>query len=586
MYFKSKIAMETRACQNCKQDFRIDAEDFAFYEKMKVPPPTWCPDCRYQRRLTNRNEWNFYKRACGLCAKDMVSIYSPAYPGPVYCQPCWWGDGWDPYAYGREFDFSRPFFEQFHEFRVSIPHVAMANWHSVNSEYTNQSSSNRNCYMCVSSAYSENCLYGYWLDKVRESIDCYRVFQSEFLYESINCANCSRSAWLEDCADTTVSYFLKDCRGCTSCWGSYGLRNKSYCWKNEQLTKEEYEKRFSAFVFSRTNLQKEKVSLAELAMKRPHKNYHGRNAIRSVGDYIHDIKNSYAVFNASEAENLRYCQDARYAKDSMDCTEVWSELGYENEGVTAHGCIAVTKSVELFNSQYAELCSNSHDLFGCVSIKKAAYCILNRPYEKAAYEQMRERIIAHMKKTGEWGEFFPATLSLFAYNETVAQDYFPLEKKEIIRRGLQWYDRPQREYKISMPYGAIPRTIKETSDSILRETIACSSQENAHPDKYSNCATAFRIAETELAFYRAMNLPIPDKCPVCRRQDRMAIRNPRKLWKRSCLCAGPTSENGAYQNQSAHFHAADPCPNEFETTYAPDRPEIVYCEQCYQAEVV
>jgi len=28
---------ETRQCQNCKQDFIIDQEDFNFYEKMQVP---------------------------------------------------------------------------------------------------------------------------------------------------------------------------------------------------------------------------------------------------------------------------------------------------------------------------------------------------------------------------------------------------------------------------------------------------------------------------------------------------------------------------------------------------------------------
>ncbi len=69
---------------------------------------------------------------------------------------------------------------------------------------------------------------------------------------------------------------------------------------------------------------------------------------------------------------------------------------------------------------------------------------------------MHEKIIAHMKRTGEWGEFFPATRSLFAYNETVAQDYFLLDEDEVIRRGLQWYHRPQREYKISMPWDAVP----------------------------------------------------------------------------------------------------------------------------------
>ena len=41
-----------------------------------------------------------------------------------------------------------------------------------------------------------------------------------------------------------------------------------------------------------------------------------------------------------------------------------------------------------------------------------------------------------------------------------------------------------------------------------------------------------------------------------------------------------------YRNTSQHFHGDGPCPNEFETTFAPDRPEIVYCESCYNSEVV
>lgn len=312
---------ETKTCQNCKKEFRIEPEDFAFYEKIKVPPPTFCSDCRYQRRLANRNEWNFYKRDCALCGKEMVSIYNSEYPGPVYCQPCWWSDKWDPYAYGQEFDFSKPFFEQFQEFRLKVPHVAMANWISVNSEYTNQSLDNKNCYMCVSTSYCENCLYGYWNQKARECVDCYNVFQSEFLYESLNSVNCSHSAYLEDCNDSIGSYFLKDCRGCTSCFGCYGLRNKSYYWKNEQLMRGEYQKRISEFIFSRENIRKEREALRELAKKYPHKNYHGKNVINSVGDYIQDTKNAHMVFNSHETENLRYSQDAWWGKDSMDVTE-------------------------------------------------------------------------------------------------------------------------------------------------------------------------------------------------------------------------------------------------------------------------
>ena len=58
------------------------------------------------------------------------------------------------------------------------------------------------------------------------------------------------------------------------------------------------------------------------------------------------------------------------------------------------------------------------------------------------------------------------------------------------------------------------------------------------------------------------------------------------MWHRKCTCAGEKSENSVYTNTAQHFHENGHCPNEFETSYAPERPEIVYCEQCYNAEVV
>ncbi|KKP36762.1 MAG: hypothetical protein UR28_C0038G0001, partial [Candidatus Peregrinibacteria bacterium GW2011_GWF2_33_10] len=51
--------------------------------------------------------------------------------------------------------------------------------------------------------------------------------------------------------------------------------------------------------------------------------------------------------------------------------------------------------------------------------------------------------------------------------------------------------------------------------------------------------------------------------PDQRHKDRMALRNPRKLWKRNCI----------------------KCNAEIQTTYAPERKEIVYCEKCYLESV-
>ena len=53
---------ETKQCQNCKQEFTIEPDDFAFYEKMGVPAPVLCPSCRFQRRCLFRNEMTLYNR--------------------------------------------------------------------------------------------------------------------------------------------------------------------------------------------------------------------------------------------------------------------------------------------------------------------------------------------------------------------------------------------------------------------------------------------------------------------------------------------------------------------------------------------
>ena len=172
-----------------------------------------------------------------------------------------------------------------------------------------------------------------------------------------------------------------------------------------------------------------------------------------------------------------------------------------------------------------------------------------------------------MIETKEWGEYFPAHISPFAYNESMAQDYFPLTKLESLAKGYAWYERPERDYKITLQSIDIPHKFEDTDKNIINEVIECSSQYSPdHKEKYPLCTTAFNIVPIELTFYEKMKIPIPDKCFPCRRQDRFALRNPRKLWHRSCMNEG--------------------CQNEFETSYAPDRAEIVYCESCYQQEVV
>jgi len=71
---------ETKKCQNCKKDLLIELEDFNFYEKIssasggEIPPPTFCPECRFARRMAWRNERALYKRKCDATGINIISI--------------------------------------------------------------------------------------------------------------------------------------------------------------------------------------------------------------------------------------------------------------------------------------------------------------------------------------------------------------------------------------------------------------------------------------------------------------------------------------------------------------------------------
>src|SRR3990167_7917455 len=82
---RTKPMTQNKTCQNCKSQFVIEPEDFDFYKKISVPPPTWCPECRQRHRYAWRNERVLYRRNCDLCGKSTVTIYSPNKPYKVYC---------------------------------------------------------------------------------------------------------------------------------------------------------------------------------------------------------------------------------------------------------------------------------------------------------------------------------------------------------------------------------------------------------------------------------------------------------------------------------------------------------------------
>src|SRR3989344_4473774 len=180
----SKI--ETKKCQNCSRDFTIEPDDFLFYEKIKVPAPTFCPDCRMQRRFTYRNERILYRRQCGLTGKNVISCFAPDSGITVYDRDVWWSDQWDPLAFGIDYNFNEQFFKQFRRLMEKAPMPAVFNGRSVNSNYCNHIGEFKNAYLVSASWEGENIMYASRCSHSKDSMDIFAANNLELCYENVN----------------------------------------------------------------------------------------------------------------------------------------------------------------------------------------------------------------------------------------------------------------------------------------------------------------------------------------------------------------------------------------------------------------
>src|SRR3989344_3784067 len=434
------MGQETRNCQNCKQEFVIEPEDLDFYKKFDVPAPLMCPLCRAQRRLMFRNERVFYKRPCDKCKRSVISMYSPNKIYPVWFYECWFADDWDATEYGQDYDSGRPFLNQVQELYQKVPKVALIYVRSVNSEYVNISADNKDCYMLVESSNNEGCIHSYWVQQCRDSVDLSYSHRTELAYESDDCYNCYRLLYSKGCYDCRDSYFLYDCHDCRDCIGCANLRNKQYCVFNRQMDKEGYERFVAeARLDTASGVEAMRRKFSEFILQQPRKYAEIVNAPRSSGNYIANAKDCRQCFHSYDAEDCAYGEHVwRNAKDCMDVSTAGRDasLVYNsiNCGIEVANHVCVAQGWSSTFLEYSFNIFNSDHCLGSVGLRKKDHCILNKQYAKDEYEKLRGEILAGM--AGEYGEFFAPEFSPFGYNETVAQEQFPLTKEEAARLGL------------------------------------------------------------------------------------------------------------------------------------------------------
>ena len=265
-----------KECRLTKQTFEITEEDLAFYKKMGVTPPTLCPLERSRQRLAFRNIRNLYRRKCDATGKVLFSVYSPDVPFPVYDRDYWFSDAWDGMDYGREFDFSRPFFEQFKELFEATPAPYQSGFSMENCDYCNSLGNCRNCYLSFNMDYCENCYYLTNGVRCTNCMDCLGIVDCELCYECINCSDSYNLRYSKRSVNCSDSFFLYDCRNCKNCICCVNLTNKDYYIFNKKVSKEEFEK-MKKELETYPAIQEMSAEFAEFNLKYPKKFYYGHS---------------------------------------------------------------------------------------------------------------------------------------------------------------------------------------------------------------------------------------------------------------------------------------------------------------------
>jgi hypothetical protein len=251
-------------------------------------------------------------------------------------------------------------------------------------------------------------------------------------------------------------------------------------------------------------------------------------------------------------------KDTEKPTDSQDCNNYYynPQFGYNIMGALEGNMMRNSAFVFYSNEvEYCDMCYNLSNGLGCISIRKGNYMILNKEYAKEEYLEIKEKIENQLKEDGLFGQFFPPEVAPFSYNESLIQDFYPLPKEKALERGYKWNDKTTGIYgKETIKKGEVPNSINQIDDSIINEIFVC-----------EDCNKNYKLVEAEIVFYKKIGLPIPHKDFECRHEERMQKRNGMNLFHRKCMKPG--------------------CKNEFDTTYSPDKQDIIYCEECYQQEI-
>ncbi|MBI4836397.1 MAG: hypothetical protein HY817_04010 [Candidatus Abawacabacteria bacterium] len=488
-------------CTRSNIPFIVSAQEKSYCDARDIPLPTISPLERFREMFAFRNEIVLYSRKCDKTGQDIISIYKPNTSFPVYEREVWLSDINDPLQYGRPYDFTKPFFQQFWELSQVVPREAKIGANAENSPYVNLCMNVKNCYYTFGCLGDEDCMYSAKIYSCRDCVDCLYSMNCELCYQCTNCHDCYQVRWAEHSFNCRDSAFLYACRNCSNCFGCVGLEHKQYCIWNQQYSQQDYEIELNKLLTGKaSDLIPAQIKFTQLITDSSYQYQSIINCEDCDGAYIENSKDCHHACFVKSGQELEHFFAGQKCKNCISVTTaIEGELLYRSVaiGLNSYNSQFCYMGSKLVDCQYCGYVFAGEKMFGCIGFpRRGTYCILNKQYSKEEYEELLPRIIAHMKSTGEWGQFFPMWMSDFPYTDTIAQEYFPITEGEGKRLSVHWAE-PKPAPHIDNPYH-IPDNIQAVDDSICQAILT---------DEISE--RAYRLQRKELEFYRKHTIPIP-----------------------------------------------------------------------------
>ncbi|MBI2485216.1 hypothetical protein HYW18_03665 [Candidatus Uhrbacteria bacterium] len=547
-----------RVCSLLGDKWVLTQEEIDWCRRLNVPPSSYSQRTRWVLMAHYTTGYQFWWNKHFETGVPVLSFHHPTSGVRVLPDAEWFNKDFSDIS--LEVDPAQSLFPQLRELQKKIPMIATSTIVPAVNSISLVSMGDQNCYFTLACK-AKNAYYSVLLIDGEECADMITVNKSNQCWNMLHCDRMYRCLVARESFDCVDSAFLFDCRDCEYCFGATNKRRRKYLWWNEQLSKEEWEKRrVSVDLSSRRVLEEQFAKFENLLQTETiwPENFNEK-AIDSTGEYLTDCTNCRECFTLTEHSTDNYrCAYGHNTHGCFDCfgpfnaTECYMSMTAANS-TRLVGC---WRTIGSDTCEYCITCYNCKNCFGCVGLQHKEFHIFNKPYSPGEYWRRVDELKCAMLERGEYGRFFLLSMATTYAPHGGSMLYCGASLEEMKKLGANMLEQCSDGACGVETAGAamkspdeIPDKLDEVTDEWTRTPIF---------DTKANRKFAFLPAELEL--YRKLRLAPPKEHFISRVIELFRTMQGCGFEKRVCVAC------------SAEVTIS------FNAKY-PDRK--VYCKKCY-----